>query len=801
MKNDRKMLALTHFNHARDANGTPVSITWKELRETEHDIRGEPKDGLHRVVLDRAKDGDALMFAKLKKGTTRAKKNIQSVSAVGLDLDANSIDQLNDALEKVLKWEFWAYSTHKHLAECIHGQPRIRIVFPLSDRCSVRDAEATWRVLAATIGKIPTGPVDPQCCDASRLHYLPSTYDASRAWQMYNPGRLVVPSTPEEAPRAVTTRRVASDIIKIKQWLVRLPKTSDIKPWATALCAGKPFAEDGQRHEALLALTWALADRYTTQGLAEEHLNALFEPSVSQMDEPDLSEVWVAYEGAVERLTALKAEDDELKRAQQLQEAQRRQALAVGSSGPYSDAELDEIAETQGCTKNDLTNRWIVMKERAVFLLGPTGRYHGPYSREDATIAAHTILSRAPVRMLNVGTRGGTTYRAFNDFVRESGQVAEAIIASLSAQTTTFRADTGVLTEAVSPLRPLAPRYDAQIEEWLGILAGPEKEKLLNWVAIAPDLNKLLCAVYFGGDPGGGKSLFAHGMSKLWTDGGPSALDRVLGNFNDDLVRCPLVFADEKTTSNKWQQETITQDLREMISVRHRPLRRLYISTSSLNGCIRVLLAANNPYLLKSVGVTTAKDLNAIAERFLYIDVNKDAREYLETIPHHVKNQWGEQGIAEFALWARDNREVSQPEHRFWVEGSVGKMHHVLLASNKWTSYVCEWITRFLDSKNQAKSLVKTRQLVRIEDEDLLINTQAVIDGWEQFLPSQQRTDPNTTNINNALRALSFANVSRSLNHGRKKKYWKIDMSIVETWAESNQLGGDLKQAIATWDD
>ena len=789
--NTTPKIRVTLFQNARDRQGEVWELTWDELTETEHAIRGTPEDSDHRATLDSMKDHYCIMLGVTRPGTTRAKRNFEAARALGFDLDARSESEITEALTKLIDYQWWAYTTHKHGARCIDSKPRVRVILPLAREIPLKAAEATWRALAAQIGKLPLGPVDGQCCDATRLHYLPSTFDPEIAWSLTNNGRLVEPVEPSEAPKRVSKRRLAAKVSKVVGWLNRLPKNSPLKDPTKAVCAGEPFAEQGERHDTMLALTWAIAEKFPD--LEEEHIAHIFAESAAKMDEPTLEEICGAYTGAVEKIQEEQEDFEREKREKRLLDAQKQQAQNAGRSGPYSADDLQRIAGANGWSPEDLHDRWILQKAGAYYFLNGDGEYEGPHMPIDAPVAASKTLARAPVRMVTVSQNGSTSYRPISDYVRENGQVPDRLIGSLSAQKHHFDPRRRILTEAVVPLREIAPQHDPEIERWLRILAGREIEKLLDWLAVCPDLNKLLCAIYFGGEPGGGKSLFGHGLAKLWSDGGPAELESVLGNFNDELMRCPLVFADEKITSNKWKQDTITQDLRQMVSVSSRSFKRKNLNNATLNGCIRLLLAANNQYLLKNANAETARDMAAIAERFLYIEVGTEAREYIDSLPQTTMEHWLHEGIAAHALHLQKTRPVKPPERRFWVEGSMGQMHRILMSASKWNGLICEWVVRYLQQP-QLMSAKKKKQLIVQEEERLLVNAQAIIDGWDIYLGHQKKTDPDTSRIGQALHALS---------QGKQKRgamtYFDVDMEVVATWSEVNLVGNpaQIRSAFA----
>ena len=112
------------------------------------------------------------------------------------------------------------------------------------------------------------------------------------------------------------------------------------------------------------------------------------------------------------------------------------------------------------------------------------------------------------------------------ELVEDYGQKANKIIADLRISDSFYVADDRIMYEAACPRRKLKPTYYPIIDEWLKIMGGRHYNKLLDWLACVPDLNKLLCALYFGGHPGGGKTLFPAAISRIWTTGTGSFISK-----------------------------------------------------------------------------------------------------------------------------------------------------------------------------------------------------------------------------------------------------------------------------------
>jgi len=392
-------------------------------------------------------------------------------------------------------------------------------------------------------------------------------------------------------------------------------------------------------------------------------------------------------------------------------------------------------------------------------------------------------LSRAPVRLVEI-TKNGYRRRSFNEIVCDYGDVASKVVVDLAIDKTYFDTTTRTVYEAATPLRKLEPKFDEQIDTWLKRLGGKQYKKLVDWLACVSDLNKLLCAVYFDGVGDSGKTLFAYGLAKLWTEGPPAEVDATLGTFNDEITRCPLALADEEIP--KKHQQNVTAVLRSMLSTPSRTLKRKFLPTAEVRGAIRLVLAANNEFLLESKDVATAADLKSIAQRFFYVHADQVAADYLNSLSRETTKQWAKSGIAQHALWLAKNHVVENPGRRFWVEGSIDQMHRMLMTGSFWNSRACEWLVRYMLQPELFDS--RDSGLVRRLDGQLLVNDQAIVDGWQLYFPNT-KIECNTSKIGAALRAISDDKRKQIRFKGKPIRYRVIDMAHLYDWSDRHNIG------------
>lgn len=769
-------LTFTYFRSKKDIKSKKKTMTWDDWIGifTRHEVRGVPSDASRKQRLEEKKDGPAVILGELN--GSRSKENVVAAHAIALDIDSISEPELLESMGRLGQFEYVVYTTHRHGSTSARGKPRVRVVLPFLEPVTPEVYPEVWEGLNRLVGGIN----DPQTKDISRLHFLPSTFDPEVAEAMHHPGKWLAPDdlpTPERTREKTATLDDFNRqklLVNIKNRAKVIGKDDPLKPAAMALTRGQPFADPGSRHNTVLQLTMWL--ERMEDDFDSTTLEMLFGPSLEVMESispgaPTIDEVVSAYQGAVE-----KSEKHRL-------EQQARQASE--HLKPYTDADLERIAKRQGWTPDQLHDRWAVQRDGAAWLLTSAGDYVGPFSKDDLGLAASRVLAAAPIRLIEF-TQNGFRFRPIADVVREVGSLAMEIISDMTIQYSTFNAETETMHDAVSPLRTdLKPTFNQEIDQWLHLLGGPLYIKLVDWLSCCSDLTKLLCAIYFDGPEGSGKTLFAHGVAKLWTEGGPAEIEKVLSDFNDELVRSPVIIADEEIPM-RWGRQTVTTTLRSMLSTTQRTLKRKYRPNSDLKGAIRLVLTANNAFLLESSGVSSAQDLNAIARRFLYVPVGQAATDYLNTLSRETKEHWMERGIAEHALYLSEHHEIKEVGKRFWVEGDVSQMHRMLMTGTRWNSFVCEWLVKYL--MNPQPFDVLGTGLIRRQKGELLVNDQALVDKWELYMSA--RIDPETAKIGSALRAIASTKDRKQLRwQGKQIRYRVIDLDHLVDWSDRYNIG------------
>ncbi len=468
----------------------------------------------------------------------------------------------------------------------------------------------------------------------------------------------------------------------------------------------------------------------------------------------------------------------------------RDQRLGPAPVGPYTEAEMQAYAAQQNTTVQDFSKRWIIQKGQS-FYVYVNGDYQLPLTEQELNNSWLRDLSPAVangyIELSTLSAKGEPRRKTTKEILSDYCSVARTAIARLDLTYSYYDESTQTFFEASCPLRPLEPLYNAIVDQWLRLLGGAKSDKLLDWVATVTKLGRQSSALYLQGDPSTGKSLISQGLARLWHIGGPTELVRVLGDWTEDMARCPLIVADEQIPQGFKGQRT-SAELRSLIGNSSRTLSRKFRSNADLVGAVRLILSANNADMLVFEETLSQADLEAVAGRFLHITshgaTGKAAKALLDATD---TTGWVDDDIiAKHALWLRDNRVVIEGK-RFLVEGSARDVSKQLATRGGVAGRVCEWLVRYLcetpTSAIAAKqSSPQQSDMVRVGNGKYLVNTNAIVTFWEQYAKS--KAVPSTPQVGAALRNLSTQQVKAGT-----QRYFEIDIEAISSWSEANLIG------------
>lgn len=502
-----------------------------------------------------------------------------------------------------------------------------------------------------------------------------------------------------------------------------------------------------------------------------------------------------------------------------------------GPKTHYTGTEIDDFCaqqtELSKVTVDPLTfkKRFLIQRDEAFFVykLSPaTGKpgYCSPIRRGElpASLTRDLLLlpevlphpsgdpeKNIPYFSWNAMKADGAVRRKTTaEIIDELCTSARDSVADMTIPASYYDPSTETFYEATCPVRDLKPEYSPEVATWLELLAGPEIEKVLDWIASITYLESPTCALFIYGKSSAGKSMLAHGLARLWTSGSPTKMGDANGSFNADIARCPLVVADEYLPLDSNGKPMSTKKLREMIGDREHVLRRKFMANSTLRGAIRAMFLANNEDMLSQNDESLGPDsLEAVAQRFLYVEAGEAAAEFL-------KSRGGNRGtrdwvdgdrIARHALWLRDARKIERDySGRFLVEGHITRAHNALATSGAVPGLVVEWLARFLVAPRE--DLIRQHDVI-IGEGRYLVSASGLLKNWS-FVVGDQHKAPNLQRINKVLAGLSPKKVQvreqRTSGAGatHRGRYWEVKPEVVIDYAEREGLAkGDASEL---WD-
>jgi len=575
---------------------------------------------------------------------------------------------------------------------------------------------------------------------------------------------------------------------KISDTLSSSKTKSDIGRAMRLVLKGEEYAEKGQRHGMTFRLVCEVRDRYPlVDGPA---LAAHFAPSLALMQPTHITAEVICEMLRGKQAAALEAQHHRIVEA--------FAATTPGRSSVYNEEELAAFSEKLDVPRDRLKHRWVV-QHGASYYLYCDGRYDH-YTVLDVVSAAQRDLAPAISAGVDlmVATQRSVRTKTASELVNDYGVTATNVVVDFRAQYAKYEDETKTMVEAPCPVR-VSPKYDPQIAKWLELLGGPKATRLTQWLAATTMLDQPCAALYMEGAPNAGKTLLALGVSRIWTTDRPATLEEALGDFNEQIMKCPLIFGDE-TAPHDHRGKLRTPELREIIQARQRPLKRKFKPNATIKGCIRIILAANNENLLETTEHLTAHDISAIVERFFYLPCQEIAAAYLRDVgPAAIRPWLDEDRIAQHCVWLSENIEVPKTS-RFLVSGEASDLTRSLASGTGLRAYVCQWLVKYLLSPRPFQSCTQ-RHLVRVRGGRLYVNVQALAENWNLYVPGNP---PSPANLAKALAGLSQPAWQRDLTDPSKiVRFRLVDQSLLLEWATRTDYADEngLDECVAALDE
>ncbi len=743
--------------------------------------------------------------AEFKEGERRTNENVIRLWLACFDFDSVTVED-KIKLEEFLTKQGLGYVLYTTFSHTKNASPRFRIVLDLDRPVLVKEWTSFWDRL---VDMFPVKP-DMQCRSPSHMYARTTTHNLQDAEHKVVDGGLVSvdsilqrPYTPSKQllvkkeqtitqpldPKALE-RHARNLGRKTAQWAV------DMGRWLEYLVEGKPFALSGTRHNTVVQITQYLERVYSKVSI--EDLTRLFSASCQNMDwEEGIEEARKALIGAREKRL------QEVQSQETIDSAIRERLIREAFSGsdriePYTEQDIENFAELAGTTPTGFMKRWIIQHGTAYYIW-VDGSYRPALPERSVPPSAQRDL--APAFDIGIQLKefdpmtGRYKIKGTDKLVQDYGTVARHAEASFKLTATHYDAETQTITEALAVPSNLTPKYSPEVEHWLKLLAGDRYDDLLLWLRLVRNLDDPLCALYLDGPMNSGKSLFPEGLARLWGTSGCLSAESATSAF-PALTKSPVVFADE-CLPPAWEKAGGLANFRAWVAARERDLNRKYLPVIPLHGCMRIILAANNPDLIKSTDALTPQDRDAIVDRLFHIKIPETAAMYLRELgPARCKAFVAEDEMARHVLWIEQEYAHLERQGRFGIIGKKSELHMTIKHAQPLNAAVSEWLVGFLlDPKQYETSNRGFKDAnARIHNGKFYINVKALNtqNNWSLYVSSPERV-PTTHALNRALQELAPQKEEIGV-----VSYRVVDINELVSYAEHAQLAtsAQLRQAI-----
>jgi hypothetical protein len=643
----------------------------------------------------------------LKPNTKRANVNVQHITHLALDFDDLSDEQADITLRALSECLGVAWSTFSWPSD----KPgwRFRAVLALTRPVAASEWKATFRRI---LTRFPHA--DQQCNDPSRAMFLPSCRPGAPRWRQVFTGEPIDPAvvaTPPVAPNLTTfTAPIPHEIlhrIQQKWW-----KSNDIKKATIASALrlaidGAPFAREEDHNRNVTAFDLVCALVREIKNVSAEAIVATLKPSLDLMKEPTPEQVF--------QMVA---------RAQEYQAAAHQAESASEQAAQASSTTLQPITlqYLSGMNFEDPIKALVFQRDADYWVFAPSDSEGFQYiacSAEGLTRQCQDKWGRLGVRLTY---QDGDKVRKLkgSDIVETYGTPIESVLRSFEVQEPGMRrkgARRSLVLPAARRNVDYDPEFSVEVDHWLSLLGGDNANRLKDWLALACSTTRPLAALMMIGAPHTGKSLLAKEFARIWTEEGPPSFQRVLGDaaFNDDMLRCPVVLADEKLPGDN-SGRVRSEEIRDFLQRGRHQINAKFKALVHLEGYPRLIGTANGDKILDlGSDNLTPEDLEAIQARLFVLRVRRAARDYLDSID---VGEWIENAtITRHILWLEANHKVEyQGAYGIPVDATEATP---LIVAQGLRSSVLEWLVKFLLKPNAAQiraGIVDDRLAVRLSD-------------------------------------------------------------------------------------
>lgn len=284
-------------------------------------------------------------------------------------------------------------------------------------------------------------------------------------------------------------------------------------------------------------------------------------------------------------------------------------------------------------------------QQRAYHVLRPDG-YYDPYPVGDAALVPR-LRQLGMDELVPTSTAEGKSL-ALDHILRQHGQPFRRTVVRVGITGPTGQPG-GILALDPTAEDPepsfqasyfarradLAPRFDADVDQWLRLFAGARYPELAAWIGYALAIEEgPICALALHGASNAGKSMLVQGLAECMTPEGFYSGSSAFTRFNDELLESPFLFVEEGFLDSIPVPDRANL-FRGLVDGSSQNVEKKYQSRLRVENPLRMVITANNTGFIDDLTgrrELTAEDRQAIAQRLLLIPITAAGREHLSRL-------------------------------------------------------------------------------------------------------------------------------------------------------------------------
>ena len=776
------MIKLSFFDSIKDPSVSLVrEVTWNEIVKS---------FSIHKYT-DKKKLDLPSFSPAIFKNNYRSNDNVEFITIGVLDLDDQSPAVLNALRFKFKKLDTVLHTTYSHNLSNI----RIRVLIRLSRPVLINE----WKGFIPLFHSIFNNVSDLKTQDPARLYFLPyapvgsenhfteiTKGQALPVDKLLNGYQAKILPAQEDLPPLPLFIPTKQDLGTLSRKFLRRKDHNQqrVGHFLRAIKNGEIFTEEGHRDTVIFELIIpAIVKEWPN--IHTEKAITLFSQSLNMTGGVDEDQFKYKIEREKKNREKFLATVKEKGTKQQLNRAQANLEF-IDRENTYTKEELE--------TWNDdypLQYRKIIQHQNSFYFF-VEDKYEGPFvSKAFFPAAKQKLAPFSDVQFRYVNADGIKCAFTQEDLIDMHGTLVNNIIYKLGDDTSHFDNKNRTLVLPKCPLIYYEPEYSEFIETWLKLLCGDQHERISRWLYFCTDLNIPLPAILFIGPKATGKTLFASLYSRFWDSSSvPQPLDMV-NLFSTFCNIFPVVLADEE------MPPVSPERIRQSIVQPSRQQEQKFVPKVTIEGHLRHIFAFNDPEKVISREIGRAAKA-ASADRFLYINVNPEAANYLQRTKEKYKNDpvmrnhlFGD-AFPKHVRWIQENQNFKPDMDRFAVMPPLeNPMYDSLIYNNPETQEILLILCNFILKEDPQHLRSKDGKWpIFVRDGKLFVSSTKMTEKWTQLRTSHLRFFDFPT-IDKVIRTLAYD--EKETESG----YWRIDTSYLVKWAEQKRSSSKEQIEIA----